>query len=89
MKNKKSQGMPINTIIIAALALIVLVILIAIFTGQIGKTAQNLGSCITKGGKCANDGEGQCKDKDYPISIFVSGECQKTNPKNLCCLKAG
>ena len=34
--DKKSQGISINTIIIAAIALIVLVVLIAIFTGKIG-----------------------------------------------------
>lgn len=32
----KAQGMPINVIIIAAISLIVLVVLVAIFTGRIG-----------------------------------------------------
>lgn len=34
--NKKAQGLSLNVIIIAALALIVLIVLVAIFTGQIG-----------------------------------------------------
>ncbi len=34
--NKKAQGLSINTIIIAAIAVVVLVVLIAIFTGRIG-----------------------------------------------------
>jgi len=96
MKNKRSQGMSINVIIMAALALVVLVVLLAIFTGSIGKTSQNIGSCITKGGICADDDrlkgantlKGTCGG-DYPIPIFVSGECPNTNPKNLCCIKAG
>ena len=32
----KAQGMPINVIIVAAISLIVLVVLVAIFTGRIG-----------------------------------------------------
>ena len=88
MKNNKSQGLSINVLIIAVLALAVLVVLIIVFTGSIGKTSENIGSCITKGGKCANANEGECKDQNYPIPIFVSGECQNTNPKNLCCIKA-
>lgn len=35
--DKKGQGLSLNVIIIAALALIVLVILVAIFTGRIGR----------------------------------------------------
>jgi hypothetical protein len=38
MFSKKGQGLSLNAIIIAALALIVLVVLVAVFTGQIGKT---------------------------------------------------
>lgn len=89
MKNKKSQGLSINVIIIAALALVVLVVLIIIFTGSIGKTSQNIGSCITKGGICADDErlKGQGCGGDYPIPLFVSGDCEKTKPKNLCCIK--
>ena len=34
--NKKAQGISINTIIIAAIALAVLVVLFAIFTGRLG-----------------------------------------------------
>jgi len=37
MKNKKAQGISINTIIIAIIALVVLVLLIAIFTGKMGQ----------------------------------------------------
>ena len=33
---KKGQGLSINTIIIAAIALIVLVVVVAIFTGRLG-----------------------------------------------------
>ncbi|MBD3163798.1 hypothetical protein GF323_01235 [Candidatus Woesearchaeota archaeon] len=39
---KKAQGISINTIIIAAVALIVLVVLIAVFTGRMGIWGQQL-----------------------------------------------
>lgn len=53
MQNKRGQGISINTIIIAAIALIVLVVLIAIFTGRIGlfsrgvqQTEQGAYACV-------------------------------------------
>ena len=53
MKNKKSQSLSINVIIIAALGLIVLFVLIAIFSGQTSKTVSTLESCGGAGGRCA------------------------------------
>ena len=85
MLNKKSQGLSINVVILAVIALAVLVVVIMIFTRQIGKTSENLGSCLTKGGECA-DKNGQCPE-GHPVKIFVSGGCKDTNPKNLCCIK--
>lgn len=87
---KKAQGLSINVIILAALALAVLVVLIAIFTGTTRKTVENIGSCTTKGGICADDSKlsGKCGGQ-YPIALIVSGECEKTKPtKNLCCIKS-
>lgn len=90
MKSNKSQSLPINAVIIAVIALVVLVVVITIFSVNVGKTSQNIGSCITKNGKCADDTElkGNCGG-NYPIPLFVSGDCQNTNPKNLCCIKVG
>ncbi|MBU1704169.1 MAG: hypothetical protein KJ922_02295, partial [Nanoarchaeota archaeon] len=39
---KKAQGLSLNVIIVAALALIVLIVLWAIFTGRMGATAKGL-----------------------------------------------
>ena len=50
--NKKAQGMPINVLIIAALALIVLLVLAAIFTGRVRIFSENLQSCPAKQGDC-------------------------------------
>jgi hypothetical protein len=50
--NKKAQGISINTIIIAAIALIVLVVLVAIFTGRLGGFSLGVANCEDKGGTC-------------------------------------
>ena len=42
MLSKKGQGLPINVIIVAALALIVLVVLVVIFTQQTGQFSQKV-----------------------------------------------
>jgi len=90
MKLRKSQGLSINTIVMAVIALLVLVIIITIFTRFYGKSAENIGSCSSKGGICANDVQldGGCKG-EYPIQLIVQGDCSRTTPENLCCLKIG
>jgi len=64
MQNKRAQGISLNTIIIAAIALIVLVVLVAIFTGRISMfskgyddTSEDTQSrvCNAQGGTCASD----------------------------------
>ncbi|MBI1970786.1 hypothetical protein HYS47_03495 [Candidatus Woesearchaeota archaeon] len=51
-QNKKAQGMSLNVVIIAALALLVLVILSIILVGRIGKTRQATEACVNQGGTC-------------------------------------
>jgi len=49
LRNLKSQGLSLNTIIVAAIVLIVLIVLWAIFTGRMGGFALGLkqtGKCI-------------------------------------------
>ncbi len=84
MKSRKSQGLPVNYIIIAVIALVALVVVLAIFANFTGDTAKNINSCTAKGGKCANK-DGKCDDKEYPIPLFLSEDCEKEN--NICCLK--
>ena len=65
-----------------------------IFTNFSGKTAQNIGSCQAKDGKCAFEFiEGKCgrdsSGNNYPVPIIVSGECEQSKPKGLCCLSIG
>ena len=49
---KKAQGMSMRTIVIAAIALLVLVVLIMIFTGRIGGFTKDLDSCAAQAGFC-------------------------------------
>jgi len=43
--NMKAQGMPISVIIIAALGILVLIVIAAIFSGQIGKFGRVANEC--------------------------------------------
>ncbi|MBS3106321.1 hypothetical protein J4419_01490 [Candidatus Woesearchaeota archaeon] len=51
---RKAQSISINTIIVAAIALIVLVVLVMVFTGRITLFGKNL-DIIQQGQKCALD----------------------------------
>lgn len=82
--NKKSQGMPVNVIIIAALALIVLVVLVAIFTGRVRIFSQSLESCAAK--------QGQCYEKSCPpnMALVTNTNCPEGDPnpnKKICCVQ--
>jgi hypothetical protein len=71
--DKKAQGMSINVIIIAALALLVLVVLAIIFVGRIGIFGEKTAACESVGGTCyvtcptgttAYTGGAKCPDAD-------------------------
>ncbi|MBW3001721.1 hypothetical protein KY338_01005 [Candidatus Woesearchaeota archaeon] len=77
--NKKAQGLPITTIIIAILALLVLVVIILIFTGKVRVFGGELVSCTGKGGFCT-------KESCY---FGYQTELQETDckePNKNCCL---
>ena len=74
---RKAQGLPINMIIISALALIVLVVTIVIFTKGSSTFTSGALSCQSKGGNCIADKE-KC---DYEKTSF---SCPREKP--VCCL---
>jgi len=89
VKSRKSQGMPINVIIIAALALVVLIVLLAVFTGRIKIFSENLQSCAAKQGQCeaglsCSSGKALVTNTNCPET-----EADKqSNPKKiLCCVQ--
>ena len=52
--SKKAQGLSVNAIIIAAIALIVLVVLVSIFTGRLGIFSKGLGEATSCNQICAS-----------------------------------
>jgi len=83
---KKGQGLSLTTIIIAAIGLIVLVVLVAIFTGQIG----SWGQAISKEQKVTG-----CKDLKPPGTCRTNcSSAEQTAygipgclPTQYCCVK--
>jgi len=80
LNTRKSQGMPINVIIIAALALVVFIVLVVIFTGRIGPLAKDLESCGAKQGRC----DKECGPNEATVP---SAKCDKKDNKDqVCCI---
>jgi len=93
MTDKKAVEISMNTIIIAAIALLVLIVLVLIFTGQTGKFTRGINDCAAKGGS-----EKNC-EKTSAICVsnggIPSGSCifydkdgkQKNSKKDeVCCV---
>ncbi len=70
---KKAQGLPLNVIVMAVLALVVLIVLVLIFRGQIGVFNKGT-SCDARGGKCMNSETNKVCPSERPIKIYTS-EC--------------
>lgn len=83
---KSGQGISLNTIIIAAIALLVLVVLALIFTGRLNIFARestlctnNAGECVAseneceqfKGGTVKKGGNWNCPDPDNPVCCLA------------------
>ena len=96
MKSKKGQGLPMNTIVIAAIVLVVLVVLIMIFTGSMGGFVSGLSKdCVVDlSGVC---GTFNCEGKGYKGvvltdiasgSIPITGtDCEKRDDSfKYCCI---
>ena len=87
---KKGQGLSLNVIIIAAIALIVLVILSVIFIGRAGKTTTQIEQC--PGGKCISAGD-DCKDwyGEYhaPATDKSCFDSDGKKTDEICCVCVG
>lgn len=77
---KKAQGISMNVIIIAAIALLVLVILSVIFIGRMGGWGEKTAGCATQGGTCY---DGRCPETTTPFSA----KCEQEG--YVCCLPVG
>ncbi|MFH1590508.1 MAG: DUF948 domain-containing protein [archaeon] len=87
--NRKGQGISMNVIIIAAIALLVLVVLAIIFLGKMGGWGQDVAYCENKGGVCspANTACGTqgTRVSEHPIP-FPTWKCP--NDGEVCCVTA-
>jgi len=88
--SKKAQGISINTIIIAALGLAVLVVLFAIFTGRLGifsKTVQETDTCTQK---CTSLNMNTGSNPTSDIKSCIEGEyiagSYKDGQYGCCCI---
>jgi hypothetical protein len=76
--NTKGQGLPISTIIIAALGLLVLVVVAAIFGGQ-----------MTKIGVVMRDCPGRCADPEGPYTASAMQDAVQSFTRNAAACNAG
>jgi len=88
LKNKKAQGISLETIIVAAIVLIVLVVLVMVFTGQMGWFNKGLYNA-TQGRSCENSGGHWCESDNCPIQNRVIGKFSNEDdyPDQVCCNK--
>lgn len=95
MKGKKGVDISVNVIIVAALALIVLVVLFAIFTGRLGGFSLAVQSCADKSGTCmASNSEGTSANCGSDSTVLKGTDCEKETksyggkkvPVQYCCI---
>jgi len=80
---RKAQGMPLNVIIIAILGLVVLVVLLAIFTGRVSKFGQSSNTCEGVGGTPVSENQCNISDGDIPLGKNYD----KITAGQICCRK--
>jgi len=77
--NKKAQGLPLNTIVIAVLVLLVLVVLIYVFSDQIRDFVLGVKSCSLKGGSC----KPYCNPGEFEVDAKCAAD--SSNAVRVCC----
>ncbi len=83
---RKAQGLPMNVIVIAAIALLVLVVLALIFMGRIGGFGRGVAECQNQGGICR---QSACLSGENEYAPATDA-CQRANDETyLCCIEVG
>jgi len=94
--NKKSQGLSINAIILVAIGLIVLVVLIAVFSGAMARFVQGLFGATTCEKACksvdravyTDQTKDQCKTLEASErALLIEGEFDDVDIGEVCCCK--
>ena len=86
MIQKRGQGLSLNVIIIAALALLVLVVLSMIFTGKIGGWTKVQNQCASNGGNCLSDASACTGENARVMGQYT---CPNAEQGDVCCLSLG
>ncbi|MFH0875477.1 MAG: hypothetical protein V1859_06050 [archaeon] len=85
---RKAQSLSMNTIIVAALALLVLIIIALIFTGRIKITREGIDNCGNNGGRCVSNERtgitGPYRECSGSYDKVIIGKCP--NEDQICCL---
>ena len=87
---KRAQSISINTIVVAAIALVVMVLLVMIFTGNLTRWRRSTDRCESRGGVCIDEDyiEDRCSQeyqrvtRDYPCFDFEG----KVDDDKVCCV---
>ncbi len=74
---KKGASISFNTITLAIVGIIVLLVIITVFTGKSNLISKDLSACESKGGVC----QGSCADSFQTATDFVCTEQELT-----CCI---
>jgi cytochrome oxidase Cu insertion factor (SCO1/SenC/PrrC family) len=82
---KKGQGLPVNVIIIAAIALLVLVVLSVIFVGNVAPINPAVKNCEEAGGLCRSVASG-CFEGESQTSARQCLEGRTVDQTRVCCL---
>lgn len=79
-ETRKKGDLSIQTLVMVILALIVLVVISAVFVGKMRESSKNLSSCASKNGQCLPPS--QCAGPDDVKAAFV--KCERA--EEVCCL---
>ncbi len=82
--NKRGQGLSLTTIVVAAIALLVLVILSVVFIGRMGGFAGQVSECENKGGTCRTIDAG-CSAGESEYSAWNCPTEEDEIPE-ICCV---
>ena len=94
MKSKKAQGLSINMIIVAIIALLVLVIIAFIVTGKFN-LFQKSTTCQARDGTCLQQYAPEGCTSDEPIKVFtddcylVENDVTTDKKPGQCCIPIG
>lgn len=86
---KKGQGISLNAIVIAAIALLVLIILTVMASGKLGLFGASTSDCEAQGGECMTVADKNTKETKDPSLKYASRPdltCEKDiNQQNRFC----